>query len=150
MNGLASANVSNRPALLGLENKEELPQLSDGLIFSFDVGLCAGAAASDLTLARGCIKFSGMSVVCTGVMPPKEALPPQNALDGDAARRGDDGRSFWVFGVTSEELGPARTAGASAGIGPGGGSTGDSARSAEARRAFLRALISCLNAAFSD
>jgi hypothetical protein len=83
-------------------------------------------------------------------MPPKEAVPPQNALAGDAARRGDDGRSFWVFGVTSEE--PVDVRVADAGMGPGGGSTGDSARPrpAEARRAFLRALISCLNAAFSD
>ena len=91
-----------------------------------------------------------MSVVCTGVMPPKEVLPPQNALDGEAARRGDDGRSFWVFGVTSAELVLARATGASAGIGPGGGSTGDSARSAHAKRVFLSALISCLKVAFSD
>lgn len=86
MNGLASVNVLNRPILLGLEDKEELSELSDGLIFSFDAGLCAGASDSDLTPARGCIKFSGMSVVCTGVMPPNEALPPQNALDGEATR----------------------------------------------------------------
>lgn len=86
MNGLASVNVLNRPILLGLEDKEELSELSDGLIFSFDAGLRAGASDSDLTPARGCIKFSGMSVVCTGVMPPNEALPPQNALDGEATR----------------------------------------------------------------
>lgn len=86
MNGLASVNVSNRPILLGLQDKEELSELSDGLIFSFDAGLCAGASDSDLTPARGCIRFSGMSVVCTGVMPPNEALPPQNALDGEATR----------------------------------------------------------------
>ena len=53
-----------------------------------------------------------------------------------------------MFGVTSEELAVARVAGT--GMGPGGGSAGDSARAAEARRAFLRAPISCLNAAFSD
>jgi hypothetical protein len=53
-----------------------------------------------------------------------------------------------VFGVTSDELGVARVAGA--GIGPGGGSAGDSARPAQARRDFLSPLISCLKAAFSD
>ena len=52
-----------------------------------------------------------------------------------------------MFGVTRDELVVARVAG---GMGPGGGSTGDSARPAEARRAFLRALISCLKVAFSD
>jgi hypothetical protein len=52
-----------------------------------------------------------------------------------------------VFGVNSEEL--ARL-GAVAGMGPGGGSAGESARPTPARRAFLSALISCLNAAFSD
>ena len=36
------------------------------------------------------------------------------------------------------------------GMGPGGGNAGESARAAEAIRAFLRALISCLNEAFSD
>ena len=37
-------------------------------------------------------------------MSPKEVLPPQNALVAEAARRGDDGRSFCMFGVTVEEL----------------------------------------------
>jgi hypothetical protein len=55
-----------------------------------------------------------------------------------------------VFGVTSEELVVVRVARVGAGMGPGGGSAGDSVRPAEVRRAFLRALISCLNAAFSD
>lgn len=55
-----------------------------------------------------------------------------------------------MFGVTSEELAVVRVARGGAGMGPGGGSAGESARPAEARRAFLRALISCLNAAFSD
>ena len=119
-----------------LPGKPALPESSSG---------CLRVPASDLTLASGCTKFSGISVVCTGVTPPKAALPPQNALAADAARRGDDGRSFWVFGVTSEELAGVRVARR-----PGGGSAGESARPAEARRAFLSALISCLNAAFSD
>lgn len=106
------------------------------------------APATGLTLASGCAKLSGMSVVWTGVIPPKEVLPPQNAFAADAARRGDDGRSFCVFGVTSDELVVARVAGA--GMGPGGGSAGDSARPAQARRDFLSPLISCLKAAFSD
>jgi hypothetical protein len=52
-----------------------------------------------------------------------------------------------VLGVTSGEVVVTR---ADEGIGPGGGRAGDSARPAEARRAFLSAPISCLNAAFSD
>lgn len=124
-----------------LPGKPAFPESSNGYL---------RAPASDLTLASGCTKFSGISVVCTGVTPPKAALPPQNALAADAARRGDDGRSFWVFGVTSEELVVVRVARGGAGMGPGGGSAGESVRPAEARRAFLRALISCLNAAFSD
>ena len=96
---------------------------------------------------------SGIVTECTGVTPPNELLlPPQNAL---AARRGDavEGRSLCVFGVSNDDVDATfRDAGAGAEMdsGLGGGRTGEPARPAGARRAFLSALISCCRTAFSD
>ena len=147
LNGFESANESNaagfpaapsvaRPTLLML-----LLALSAGLIFS--------CRAGDLIAAPA--RRSGIVTVCTGVTPPKVVLlPPQNAL---VARRGDaEGRSLWILGVRSAEVEVELRAGVGAeiGIGLGGGRTGELARPAPPRRAFLRALISCCSAAFSD
>jgi hypothetical protein len=63
VNGFAPASqfkgAVERPSKV-LADKPELLALSKGLMFS---GLYAGASASDLTLASGCAKFSGISVV---------------------------------------------------------------------------------------
>jgi len=147
VNGFESANESNgaglpgppsvaRPMLLVL-----LFVLRDGLMFSCRVGLIAAPAMR-----------SGIVTVCTGVMPPKVVLlPPQNPL---AARRGDvEGRSLCILGVSNDdEDAVLRAAGddAEMGKGLGGGRAGEPARPAPPRRAFLRALISCCSAAFSD
>lgn len=147
VNGFESANESNGAGLPGPPRVERpmllipLFVLRDGLMFSCRAGLIAAPA-----------RRSGIVTVCTGVMPPKVALlPPQNAL---AARRGDvEGRSLCMLGVINDDVdaglrsaGPGREIG----NGPGGGRAGELARPAAPRRAFLRALISCCNAAFSD
>jgi hypothetical protein len=145
--GFASANMSNGAGLPGAPSVERpmllkvLLTLSDGLIFSWRAGLIAAPAIR-----------SGIVTVCTGVTPPNALLlPPQKAL---AARRGDavEGRSLWVFGVSNDEDGTFLDAGDGADIdsGLGGGSTGELARPAEARSAFLSALSSCCRTAFSD
>jgi len=143
VNGFESAKVSNgaglpgaaRPTLLML-----LLVLSEGLIFS--------CRAGDLIAAPA--RMSGMVTVCTGVTPPNAVLlPPQNPL---AARRGDaEGKSLRRLGVINDEVDAVvREAGPEIGSGLGGGRTGEPARPAALRRAFLRALISCCSAAFSD
>jgi hypothetical protein len=148
VNGFVSANVSNGAGLPAAPRVERpmllmvLLALSDGLIFSWRAGLIAAPAIR-----------SGIVTVCTGVMPPSVLLlPPQNAL---AARRGDvvEGRSLWVFGVSNDEVDATfldAGTGADIGSGLGGGRTGELARPAEARSAFLSALISCCRTAFSD
>lgn len=147
MNGFESANESNgaglpgpprvaRPMLLAL-----LFVLRDGLMFSCRVDLIAAPA-----------RRSGIVTVCTGVMPPKVLLPPQNPL---AARRGDvEGRSLCILGVSNDDdvdaVLRAAGEGAEIGRGLGGGRAGEPARPAAPRRAFLSALISCCSVAFSD
>jgi hypothetical protein len=148
VNGFASVNMSNGAGLPGAPSVESptllkvLLTLSDGLIFSWRAGLIAAPAMR-----------SGIVTVCTGVTPPNVLLlPPQKAL---AARRGDvaEGRSLWVFGVSNDEVDATfldAGGGADNDSGLGGGRTGELARPAEVRRAFLSALISCCRTAFSD
>lgn len=96
--------------------------------------------------------IGGMKVVCTGVtpMPPR---PPQKAL---LPRRGEVGRSFWVLGVTIEELELLATAlevdaiGGEAGDGRSSAGGGRSGSPRPSSRHFLRAEISCRRAMFSD
>ena len=148
VNGFESINASNGGGLPGPPSVERptlltlLLLLSAGLMFSCRAGLRAAPAMR-----------SGIVTVCTGVMPPNGVLlPPQNAF---AARRGDvvAGMSLCVFGVSRGDV-DAELRDAEAddviGSGPGGGRTGESARPAGERRAFLSALISCCRAAFSD
>src|SRR6266702_192495 len=148
VNGFVSINESNGGGLPGPPSVERstllmaLLLLSAGLMFSCRAGLRAAPAMR-----------SGIVTVCTGVMPPNGVLlPPQNAF---AARRGGvvAGRSLCVFGVSSGDVDVElrdTKAGGVIGSGLGGGRTGESARPAGERRAFLSVLISCCKAAFSD
>lgn len=87
----------------------------------------------------------GMSVVCTGVTP----IPPNPPQNGLAPRRGDEGRSFWVFGVMSGVVDgtdtgvgagePGGERGAPVWSSAGGGRSGECR---ESRRQRLRADIS--------
>ena len=65
--GFASAYKSDGVALerpaKALAGKPEFPRLSNGLMFSWSIWLYVRALASDLTLASGCTKFSGIRVV---------------------------------------------------------------------------------------
>lgn len=146
MNGFESANESNGAGLPGPPSVASpmllalLFVLRDGLMFSCRVGLIAAPAMR-----------SGIVTACTGVMPPKVLLPPQNPL---AARRGDvEGRSLCILGVSNDDDDAVLRAagdGAEMGKGLGGGRAGELARPAVPRRALLSALISCCSAAFSD
>ena len=65
--GFASAYESNGVAFetpaKALAGEPGFPRLSNGLRFSWSKWLYVRALASDLTLASGCAKFSGISVV---------------------------------------------------------------------------------------
>jgi hypothetical protein len=67
VNELDSANVSNWASLerlpKALADGARLLGFNNGLICSWNVGLYARDPARGLTLANGCTKFSGMSVV---------------------------------------------------------------------------------------
>ena len=169
MNILLSWNISN-PVIYGIVGCCLDCCAFDALSFMAGLILSPLDAAAATFATIGDTPNSGISAVCTGVIPPKlpnpfpPLLPPQNAV---LACLGDVGKSFRVFGVMSEgetvvdvdvdelalfdaeveAVGTSVDKGETGESGAGGGSIGEARPS---RMAFLSAATSCRRAWFSD